>query len=123
MGEKIQGVVSQGLGVKVHRHGCKYLLEADEKRIVDVQWDENAKDIRRRPVRLQVLCADSPGVLANMSRAITSLGINIGNVNLRRLGNGRGLARLEVMLGTLEELDRVIAHLRKEEGILSVSRR
>lgn len=58
-----------------------------------------------------------------MSRAITSLGINIGNVNLRRLSNGRGLARLEVVLGNLEELDKVMAHLRKEEGIISVSRR
>jgi len=123
MGEKIRGVVSKGLGVKVHRHGCKYLLEADVERIVNVQWDENATNISPRPVRLQVLCEDSPGVLANMSRAITPLGINIGNVNLRRLANGRGLARLEVMLGNLEELEKVMAHLKKEEGILSVSRR
>lgn len=54
MGEKIRGVVSQGLGVKVHRHGCRYLLEADGERIVKVQWDENATNIRPRPVQLQV---------------------------------------------------------------------
>ena len=98
-------------------------MEADDERIVDVQWDESKTNIRLRPVRLQVLCEDTPGVLADMSRVITSLGINIGNVNLRRLSNGRGLARLEVMLGKLEDLEKVVAHLRKEEGILSVSRK
>jgi len=123
MGEKIRGVVTQGKGVKTHRLGCKYLLEADDERIVDVQWDEGKTNVRLRPVQLQVLCEDTPGVLADMSRVITSLGINIGNVNLRRLSNGRGLARLEVMLGKLEDLEKVVAHLRKEEGILSVSRK
>ena len=123
MGEPIKGVVTQGRGVKVHRHGCKYLLEADDERIINVQWDEHATNVRQRPVRLKVLCEDTPGALANMSRAVSSLGINIGNVNLRKLSNGRGLARLEVMVGKLDELERVMAHLRKEEGILSVSRR
>mmetsp|Transcript_30039 Transcript_30039/g.63337 ORF Transcript_30039/g.63337 Transcript_30039/m.63337 type:complete len:1062 (-) Transcript_30039:719-3904(-) len=122
-GEKIRGVVTQGKGVNIHRLGCKYLLEADDERIVDVQWDDDEANVRLRPVRLHVLCEDTPGVLADMSRAISSLGINIGNVNLRRLPNGRGLAKLEVMLGKLEDLDRVMSHLRKEEGILSVSRR
>lgn len=123
MGENIKGVVSQGLGVKVHRLGCRYLLEADGERIVDVHWDDRATEIKPRPVRIQVICEDNPGVLANMSRAITSLGINIGNVSLRKLSSGKGLARLEVMVGKLEELEKVITHLMNEEGILSVSRK
>ena len=31
------------------------------ERIVNVQWDENTTNIKLRPVRLQVLCEDSPG--------------------------------------------------------------
>lgn len=121
-GEEIRGVVSNGLGVVIHRLGCKYLVEAADERIVDVQWDD-ASQVRPRPVLLQVLCEDTPGLLANISRAITSLSIKIGNVNMRRLSNGRGVARLEVMIGQLDELEKVMAHLTKEEGILSVSRR
>mmetsp|Transcript_4080 Transcript_4080/g.7701 ORF Transcript_4080/g.7701 Transcript_4080/m.7701 type:complete len:135 (+) Transcript_4080:1-405(+) len=122
-GEKIQGVISKGKGVKIHRLGCKYLLEADEKRIVDVRWDDEAINTSLRPVQLQVLCEDTPGVLANMSRAITTSGFNIGNVHLRKLSNGRGLARLEVMLKSLEDLENVIKRLRQEDGILEVTRR
>ena len=36
---------------------------------------------------------------------------------------GRGMARLEVMLGKIEELERVLAHLSKDDGVLSVLRR
>ena len=123
-GENIKGVVSQGRGVKVHRLGCKYLLEADDKRIVDVQWGADSTSVRLlRPVRLQVICEDNPGVLASMSHAITSLGVNIGNVSLKRLSNGRGLARLEVMVGTVDQLESVMTQLENEVGILSVSRR
>lgn len=35
-GEEISGVVSNGLGVKIHRLGCKYIDAANEERIVDV---------------------------------------------------------------------------------------
>ncbi|KAL7542924.1 hypothetical protein ACHAWF_007283 [Thalassiosira exigua] len=120
-GERVKGVVTKGLGVKVHREECRYLQEANDDRIVDVRWDDTAS-ISPRPVRLHVMCEDAPGVLANMSRTITSLGVNIGNVNLRRLRNGKGLAWLEVMVGTLEEIEMVMDHLRKEDGIISVSR-
>jgi (p)ppGpp synthase/HD superfamily hydrolase len=58
-----------------------------------------------------------------MSRTITSLGMNIGNVTLKKIKNGRGLARFEVMLGNLDDLEKVMTQLRQEEGVLSVSRR
>ena len=108
--------------MKVHRLGCRYLLDADSERIVDVHWDE-APDVRPRPVRLEILCEDIPGVLANMSRCITSEHVNIGNLTLRKLTSGQGLARLEVMVRRLDELEKVMTHLRLEDGIISVSRR
>jgi GTP pyrophosphokinase len=122
LGDSIKGVITKGNGIKVHRTGCKYLTESDESRVVDVSWDESVRYIKLRPVQLQVVCADSPGVLANMSRAITVQGMNIGNVSLKKLKNGRGLARFDVMLGKLDDLEKVMVQLRQEEGVLSVSR-
>jgi len=122
-GDSIKGVVTKGKGIKVHRTGCKYLSESDDTHVVDVTWDKSEKNANLRPVQLQVICSDSPGVLADMSRAITSLGMNIGNVSLKKIKNGRGLARFEVMLGNLEDLNKLIVQLGQEEGVLSVSRR
>ncbi len=122
-GDNIKGVITKGKGIKVHRTGCKYLSESDDALCVDVTWDKSVKNVTLRPVQLQVICSDSPGVLADMSRAITSLGMNIGNVSLKKIKNGRGLARFEVMLGNLDELENLMVQLRQEEGVLSVSRR
>jgi guanosine-3',5'-bis(diphosphate) 3'-pyrophosphohydrolase len=122
-GDNIKGVITKGKGIKVHRTGCKYLSESDDTHVVDVTWDKSEKNVNMRPVQLQVICSDSPGVLADMSRAITSLGMNIGNVSLKKIKNGRGLARFEVMLGNLEDLNKLMVQLRQEEGVLSVSRR
>lgn len=120
-GDSVKGVITKGKGIKVHRRGCKYLSESDDTRVVDVNWDGNVKSGSLRPVQLQVICSDSPGV--DMSRAITSLGMNIGNVSLKEIKNGRGLARFEVMLRNLDDLDKVMVQLGQEEGVISVSRR
>ena len=123
-GEPIRGVVSKGKGVKVHRLGCEVLLQADDNRIVDVRWDGNdLSGLQPRLARIEALCEDSPGVLANLSRAITSLGVNIGNVNLRKLSNGRGLARVDVLVRSLEEIESLLAKVRNEDGIIDVTRK
>jgi len=123
-GEPIRGVVTKGKGVKVHRLGCEVLLQADDKRIVDVRWDGgDLSGLQPRLARIEALCEDSPGVLANLSRAITSLGVNIGNVSLRKLSNGRGLARMDVLVRSLEEIESLLAKVRNEDGIINVTRR
>eukprot|EP00804_Cyclotella_cryptica_P004485 CCRYP_017645-RA/>CCRYP_017645-RA protein AED:0.05 eAED:0.05 QI:344/1/1/1/0.25/0.2/5/1862/986 len=122
-GEHVLGVITKGKGIKVHRQGCEHLLETDERRVVNVMWDADSTHVALRPIQVQVFIEDSPGVFANMCNAISQAGFNIGNVNLRKLSNGRGLARLEVMLRTAEDLERVLSKIKQEEGIISVQRR
>mmetsp|Transcript_20544 Transcript_20544/g.44367 ORF Transcript_20544/g.44367 Transcript_20544/m.44367 type:complete len:107 (-) Transcript_20544:55-375(-) len=102
-----------------------YLLledEFDEQRIVNICWDDDPSLMTSRPVQLRVLMEDSPGTLSNLSRAITSVGFNIGNVNLKKLSNGEGSARIEVMLKNVEDLRNVVNKIQQEDGIISVTR-
>jgi GTP pyrophosphokinase len=115
-GEGILGVVSKGQGIKVHRQGCKHLDEADEKRVIKVDWDKNPASVAFKAVQLEVICEDSPGVLAQLVNAVSSANFNIAGINLRKvLSNGRGLARLEVMLRTADDLEKgelyLVTHL------------
>lgn len=103
-GEHIRGVITKGKGIKVHRQGCKHLLEADGRRIIKVDWEQDSLYVAPKPVLFEVLCEDSPGVLANMCQAISSDNYSIGSMDLRKLHNGRGFARLEVMLRTAEDV-------------------
>ena len=105
-GEHILGVITKGKGIKVHRQGCKHLLEADEQRVLNVDWDENSINVALRSIQVQVLCEDSPGVLANICNAVSSANFSIGSMNLRKVSNGRGLARFEVMLRTADDLEK-----------------
>lgn len=122
-GEEISGVVSNGLGVKIHRHGCKYLDAADEERVVDVRWDEASLNTKPRPAKLEILCEENPGVLACITKCISSDGVNIGNLSLKKLSNDGYLVHLVVMVATVDDLSKVMTHLRMEDDIISVSRR
>eukprot|EP00957_Ditylum_brightwellii_P176020 13403481-Ditylum_brightwellii.AAC.1 len=120
-GEDVKGVITRGRGIKIHREGCKYLLEADEERRINAVWD-GAAVARPRHIQLKIVCEDTPGILANMSRAISSLGVDIGSVVLKKLRNGHGIARFGLMLSSIDELNAVVIQLQQEQGVLSVER-
>ena len=121
-GEEIKGVITLGRGIKIHRLGCKYLLETDESRRLDASWDAGALSTPSRSVQLKVICEDQPGILASMSKAIAAQKIDIRSVNLRKISNNRGLAKFEVVLSSVEDLERVISQLSQEKGVISVER-
>ena len=58
-----------------------------------------------------------------MSKAIAAQKIDIRSVNLRKISNNRGLAKFEVMLSSVEDLERVVGQLSQEKGVISVERR
>ena len=121
-GEEIKGVITLGRGIKIHRLGCKYLLETDESRRLDASWYTDALSTSSRSVQLRVICEDQPGILAMMSKAIAAQKIDIRSVNLRKISNNRGLAKFEVMLSSVEDLERVVGQLSQEKGVISVER-
>jgi len=128
-GEAIQGMISQGQGIKVHRMDCRYLLESDPERRIETVWDElvfatnNNKAMPKRPVRLEVILEDAHGILASTSKVISSLGINIRSVILKPMSNGCGLAIFELMLASVEDLNKVTRQLQLEEGVIRIARR
>ncbi|KAJ1478768.1 hypothetical protein T484DRAFT_1816658 [Baffinella frigidus] len=105
----------------VHGATCEILLESDAQRVIGVAWDSSSPP-PPRAVEVEVECTDAPGMLASMSRAIGSVGVNIGGVVLKKLIAGTGLARFEVFVSTMEEMQKVISALESETGVLRVAR-
>ena len=121
-GEEVKGVVTRGRGVKVHRMDCKYLLESEMERRVDAVWDESAKSVTR-PAKVEVIFEDKPDMLANMSKAISLAKVRIGGVVMKQISDGRGLARFELMLSSIDDLAKITIQLQRERGVLSVTRK
>ncbi|MGE0682451.1 MAG: bifunctional (p)ppGpp synthetase/guanosine-3',5'-bis(diphosphate) 3'-pyrophosphohydrolase [Candidatus Binatia bacterium] len=119
-GERIRGVITRGKGVTVHTSECPRLLESDPQRHIDVSW-ENGSDYLR-PIKIEVLCEDRPGLLAAMSKTISEAGLNISSADVRTLPDRRARDIFEVMVGSAKDLDQVMRNLSKVRGVMKVNR-
>jgi GTP pyrophosphokinase len=119
-GERILGFITRGRGVTIHTYDCQKVLETDPQRRVEVEW-ENA-ETAPRAVKLEVTCVDRPGLLAAMSQAISSAGINISRAEVNAVGDHKAQNRFEVMVKSLDDLNSVMRNLGRVRGVMKVTR-
>jgi GTP pyrophosphokinase len=119
-GERITGFITRGRGVTVHGADCPQVLETDARRSVDVHWERNDEVLR--PAKLEVTCVDEPGMLAAMTKAISSTGVNISRAQVRSTPDRTALNTFEVMVADIEGLNRLIRNLGRVRGVLKVGR-
>jgi GTP pyrophosphokinase len=119
-GESITGFMTRGRGVMVHASECAKALEADPLRRVQVRWD--GKVDSPRPVRLEVMCVDQPGLLAAISKAIAQTGVNIRKAEARGIADSKALNTFEVMVSNVDDLKRVMRNLTRVRGVMRVDR-
>ena len=118
-GEDIVGFLTRGRGVTVHSKQCPRLADAERERMVSVSWQKAATVAR--PVRLEVVSRDRPRLLADMSEAIATAGVNIDRAHVRTVGS-RAMNTFEVTLTSVEDLARVTRNLRRVPGVKDVRR-
>ena len=104
----------------MHTRDCQKALDLDPDRRVDVEWDSKVK--APRPVSLQVVCADRPGLLATISQAFSESGVNISQAHCRATDDHRAVNTFQFSVADLEQLKNVIRTLQKISGVFSVER-
>jgi len=120
-GEAITGFITRGRGVTVHLAACPHALIADPQRRVPVVWKDG--DEVPRPIRLEVLCVDQPGLLAAMTKAIASAGVNISTAEVRTTGvDRRALSLFEISVKNARQLNGVMHSLSMIDGVTRVLR-
>jgi guanosine-3',5'-bis(diphosphate) 3'-pyrophosphohydrolase len=92
----------------------------DPERRVDVSWD--ARPDVRRPASLKVLTDDRAGVLAAISKVISSAGVSIQQAVCRTIGPQQAINEFDVTVGDLKQLKEVMKSIEKLEGVQSVER-
>jgi GTP pyrophosphokinase len=120
-GDDIVGFITRGRGVTVHTRACDKSLALDPLRRVDVSWDTNAGQVKR-PVSIRVITDDRPGVLAQISKAISEAGMNISQATCRTTGLGRAVNTFEMLISDLKQLRGVMRSIEGIEGVTSVER-
>ncbi len=119
-GERILGFITRGRGVTVHAIDCPRVLESDPQRRVEVVWESGANGAR--PVNLEVVCVDEPGMLAAITKSISAVGVNITRAQVQSTPDKQALNSFEIMVGTADQMNKVIRAIGKLKGVIRVSR-
>lgn len=119
-GDKIIGFITRGKGVAIHSKDCLNVLNADQDRKIEVEWDKRLK--ATRPARIEVICQDEKGVLADMSSTISSAEANISSANIRTTPDKKAICTFEVEVNDLEHLTSIIKNLRRIRKVIKVER-
>lgn len=117
-GEEIVGLITRGRGVTVHRSDCPRSLDMDPVRKIDVQWaQDSAVDSSMHKCHIQIVAQDKPGLLAEVTNALSQCGANIIAAEAKVGKDFTGVLDFELGVRNLEQLESVI---RKIEGIPTV---
>ncbi|MFW6050771.1 MAG: RelA/SpoT family protein [Myxococcota bacterium] len=119
-GDPVTGWITRGRGVTVHRRGCPRAMELNPERRVEVTW---ARDSRvDLPVRLRVVTADRPGILARLSTVFDDNRVNIREANCRTGTDGRAVNHFQFTVADLAKLKNIMRGISKVEGVFDVER-
>lgn len=120
-GDPIIGYITKGAGVKVHRADCPNIANLKERKI-DVQWA--AKDPERTYISdLLIQAYDRSFLLTDIVTAVSSCKTPMNSINA--VVNRETListVKLQIQVHDLDQLNLVIANLRKVESVISVER-
>lgn len=119
-GDAIQGFITRGRGVTIHKVDCANLPNSDPKRIVDASWDDQQSLVRT--VKISLVSENKPGMLAAISGVFTSNDSNIIQANVNSFGEHGAKGIFLVGVRNVEHLSRIINALKKVKGVREVER-
>lgn len=123
-GEMVIGFITRGRGVTVHRASCPRALDIDPARRVDVKWaDGESEDSQgAHAAFLRVTAQDKPGVLADVTTAISACGASIQRAQIRVTPALTGVMEFEMTLQSLTQLQAIIRKVESIPHVLKVER-
>ncbi|MCR4856291.1 MAG: bifunctional (p)ppGpp synthetase/guanosine-3',5'-bis(diphosphate) 3'-pyrophosphohydrolase [Erysipelotrichaceae bacterium] len=119
-GDKIVGFVSKGQGIKVHRADCPNII--NEKRIINVEWDQDKPDVKYE-TSIKIFSKDRSYLLTDLVTVVAQYKANLTAVNSQ--ANREDLTAttsMSFIVSDLEHLETIMANLRKVDSVISVER-
>jgi GTP diphosphokinase / guanosine-3',5'-bis(diphosphate) 3'-diphosphatase len=124
-GEEIIGYITRGKGVAVHSTRCPNMpsLGVNPERIIEVGWmKSDGAHPAAYPITMRLMTEDRPGMVADVTNAIASVGTNIRDIRASLDNEGRGQLVLTAEIFDLKHLERITAALKGVKGVMDVER-
>jgi GTP diphosphokinase / guanosine-3',5'-bis(diphosphate) 3'-diphosphatase len=119
-GDEIVGFVTRGRGITVHARDCRVAFTMDAERQVEVEWDQ-AADVARK-VRVKVTSRDEPGLLAKITKTISSAGVNIGAARIVTHADRTATQSFDLWVSDVRTLNEVMKEIGRIKGVHRVER-
>ncbi|HEY4620370.1 MAG TPA: ACT domain-containing protein, partial [Gaiellaceae bacterium] len=122
-GDPIVGFITRGRGLTVHARDCLTVAKSalDRERIINVEWD--VAEPGKRPVRIAVYIGqDRPGLLAEITGAISSRNGNITKAEVTVTDDRRGINHFVIEVADLSQLQDIIGAIRDVKDVINVER-
>lgn len=120
LGDEIVGYITKGTGIVVHRIICKNVQSFDKERLIDVFWGNNS--IKKYETQIKITVINRDNVLAEIINAATSSKGKINQVSAQVNRSKEGIIKMKIEVGSIIELDQVLANISKIRGIFSIER-
>ena len=126
-GDQIVGFITRGRGLTVHARDCLTVVKSvlDRERLVNVEWDgdEPTQEPAKRPVRIAVYIGrDRPGLLSEITGAISSRNGNITKAEVEVTDDRRGINNFVVEVSDLRQLQEIMSSIREVPDVINVER-
>jgi guanosine-3',5'-bis(diphosphate) 3'-pyrophosphohydrolase len=119
-GQDIIGFVSRVHGVTVHAADCKWALSMDPARRISVSWEKSGS--LSHSVRLKITTHDKQGLLATVTKLVSTSGINIVGAEVLTTLDKRGIIVLKLQVESISQLQDVHQQLEALQGVIHVER-
>ena len=122
-GDSIIGFITRGRGVSIHTADCPNAvsLMADPERQIAVNWDGQRKGAHQVKIRVEI-GKDRPGILAEISAAISGTDTNIAQAEIRVTEERTGLNTFVLEVTDLHQLQAAMQAIQRVDGVVGVER-
>ncbi len=124
-GDDIVGYVTRGRGIVVHVRSCSRMANLEEERQVDVEWSTLKRpegESTARKVSVRVVSRDERGLLAEMSAAFSSRGVNIAQAHCSTKEDGLATSLFDVLVTDVGQLKEAMKQVGRIDGVVLVER-
>ncbi len=122
-GDGIVGFITRGRGLTVHARDCMTVVKnvLDKERLLAVEWDGG--EPAKRPVKIAVYIGrDRPGLLAEITAAISSRQGNIIKAEITVTDDRKGLNHFVIEVEDLQQLQGIMQSIRDVKDVMNVER-
>jgi GTP pyrophosphokinase len=123
-GDDVFGFITINEGVKIHRYSCPNatrLLDKYAYRVVKVKWRETAQATMFEAT-IRITGCDEVGMLNRINEVISAHSMNIRAININSSKDGKFDGRIQVLVQSNKQLDKLLYALRELRSVEKVTR-